>query len=148
MKWIAGWNPVWHKSWHWWHSLWVYGCLAWTRWLLGWYQWAPTHPLGAPKPCCLKTDWWSWQHARPHYGFDSVENSHDAIVFSRQCSRFTEAGRDEFLTTNFAPSLFIPPPPVAYRSLIWRAWILLAASDSKLTAATVFRNSLWQSTEQ
>lgn len=61
LKWIAGWDPVWHKSWHWWHSPWVCACLAWTRWLPGPYQWALARPAGAPKPCCLKQKWWSWQ---------------------------------------------------------------------------------------
>lgn len=69
LKWIAGWDPVWHKSWHWWHSPWAQGYLAWTRRLLGPYQWALAHPLGAPKPCRLKKNWWGWQHIWACYGF-------------------------------------------------------------------------------
>lgn len=69
LKWIAGWDPVWHKSWHWWHSPWVRGYLAWTRRLLGSYQWALAHPRGAPKPCRLKKNWWGWQHIWACYGF-------------------------------------------------------------------------------
>lgn len=69
LKWIAGWDPVWHKSWHWWHSPWVWGYLAWTRWLLGLYQWALAHPMGAPKPCRLKKNWWGWQHIWACNGF-------------------------------------------------------------------------------
>lgn len=61
LKWIAGWDPVWHKPWHWWHSPWALGCLAWTGRLLGLYQWALAHPLGAPKPCRLKNPR-AWQH--------------------------------------------------------------------------------------
>lgn len=68
LKWIAGWDPVWHKSWHWWHSPWVLGYLAWTRRLLGLYQWALAHPLGAPKPCRLK-NWRGWQHIWACDGF-------------------------------------------------------------------------------
>lgn len=30
--------------------------------VLGTYQWALAHPLGAPKPCCLKENRWAWQH--------------------------------------------------------------------------------------
>lgn len=68
LKWIAGWDPVWHKSWHWWHSPRVLGYLAWTRRLLGLYQWALAHPLGAPKPCRLK-NWRGWQHIWACDGF-------------------------------------------------------------------------------
>lgn len=28
LKWITGWDPVWHKSWHWWHSPWATGILG------------------------------------------------------------------------------------------------------------------------
>lgn len=30
--------------------------------VLGTYQWALAHPLGAPKPCCLRENRWAWQH--------------------------------------------------------------------------------------
>ena len=32
-------------------------------------------PLGAPKPCCLKKNWWAWQHIWARYGFYFSRNS-------------------------------------------------------------------------
>lgn len=62
-----------------------------------------------------RRNWWSWQHTRAatlRVLFQSKKNSRDVLVFSHQ------ADRDEFLTINFVPSLFIPPPPVVNHSLI------------------------------
>lgn len=71
------------------------------------YQWAWAHPPGAPKPCCLKKNWWGWQHmwATLQVGFFIfyfflllLNTEPDVIIFSRYSGKPAETA---FQNKNF-----------------------------------------------